>query len=232
MSERALALCVAADLDAAAAVCAGNVKFTGNGDLGACAGQCDFAVVVDERCRLNNALVVDDGINNIAGCCCCHQHFAACRDDRAVIFGCQGAFVGARANSEADKTITVKVNAEGVGSAELDLGEVALNDAVIAYGRRDERDQSFACNGNCAFVDDGSISVARRVEVEDPSVVHESAVSDVCRRSDEAGRVNIGRFADQYAVRVDDDDAAVRDEVAVDGADLAAVENPVQSCGI
>ncbi len=218
----------AADGDAAAAGLAGDVQRAGHVHVGTRAGQDDFAALGDEAPRLDHARGVDDGIDDVACRRRSHHDLAGVGDDGAGVFSLEAMRA---ADREVQQAVAVEVDAEGVARAHLQARRVALNHARVAHAGCDQQAEARVMNGDTALVLDDRAAVARAIEVHRACGGHEAGVVDIRRRSDEAADVDMAGRADQHAVGVDDEHAAVRGQVAVDLRRLLAVDHAVERDG-
>ena len=156
---------VAADLDIAA-VYAGSIDCAGNRHVSARTCQGDVAIAVYKRLRLYNTGIINYRVHYIAGSRCRHQHLAAFSYDRTAVLCCNCACRRALPNSQAEQAIAVKVDAERVGSAQLDRGEVTFDYTVVTYGRRNKRNQTFVLNGDVTLILNCGIGVSGNIKIE------------------------------------------------------------------
>ena len=95
--------------------------------------------------------------------------------------------------------------------ASADGAERGGDGAGVAHARRDQRREAAARRGDPAVVDDRGVRPARDVEVV--AAGHEVGVLDVVGGGEEARGVDHGAGAEQDAVAVDEEDAAVGGQV-------------------
>ena len=237
---------VAGGLDEAAVYCADCMELRSVLDVGLCADSLDRACTlpglhagyIKRAVQLDNAViaavqkdltllvltqglcfhrarVVDDRAHDIASTPCRHDEIAAiCLEHAAVECLCLGECT---VNGEVDLACRIGRQAEVLGCCEcrrplgvhdraavLDLCCMQHNEATLCADRTGVDDLSRRILGN------------RHRDAVCTRKVRHVAVADLRRRSDERTNVDAGRLAEQHAVGVDDIDAPVARERAVD----------------
>ena len=118
------------------------------------------------------------------------------------------------ADRERDQLVAVHVEREAVAGGERHRAERGGDGPGVAHARRDQRGKAAARRRDRSPVDDRRIRPARNVEIVPPG--HEVGVLDVVGGGEEARGVHHAAGAEQDAVAVDDEDAAVGGQRAHD----------------
>ncbi len=186
--------------------------------------QHDHAVLAADRVGLDHAAGVDDRVDHGAGGGRGELDPPAVRFDLAVVGDQRGERLAGLhvdhlrgdlvVDRERDQPVTVEVEREAVAGDERHRAERGGDGAGIAHARRHQGGEAAAGRGDASEVDDRGVRPARDVEVVPPG--HEIGIGDVAGRSQEARGVDHGAGAEQHAVAVDDEDAAVGGDGAED----------------
>ena len=115
---------------------------------------------------------------------------------------------------ERDQPVAVEIEREGIAGRQAHGAERRRDGAGIAHARRHQGREAARGGGDVSQIDDGGVRQARNVEVV--LARHEVFIADVVGGGEEAGRVDARMGPEQNAVAIDDEDAAVGRQGAVE----------------
>jgi len=183
-----------------------------------------WAVAPADRVRRDHAASVDDGIDHGARRRGGELDPSAVGSDLALVAHQRLERPAGRdvdhlrgdlvADGERDQLVAVEVEREAVARHQRHGAERRRDGAGVAHAGRDQRGKAAARGGDPPLIDDRGIGPARDVEIIPAG--HEVRVSDVVGGGEEARRVHHGVGAEQDAVAIDDEHAAVRRQRAED----------------
>src|SRR5690606_32797527 len=207
--------------DRTAAAAAG-IEAAAGADVAAVADEVDRAVLLDGAAGADHAAVVDHGAGEVAG----HRrghHYAAALGIEFAAVGDAGEFGdGFFVDGEVDQAVALHVEGDFGAGSERHGAEPRLDHAAVGRVIAGEHHVAVVAGANQAFIDDRGAGRRAGVAAEDVAAGEEIVVADVQRRGDQSADIEARGRAEENALRVDQEHAAVGGEAAEDRRGVAA----------
>ena len=200
------------------------VERAGHIDLAALhvAQERDDTVAVADTARLDDAGVVDRGLEQLSGRLGGQHHLAAVGADHAAVL--HQRVHRALVNRDVEQAVAGHVEGDRLAAGQGHRAEVGDDDAIVADAATQEGDIAAAVHGDRATVQHRAAAGAGKAVV----ALHEVGVGDVERRGHQAADIDLRSGREQHAVGIDHEHLAVGAEAAEDAGRVGA-EHPVQS---
>ena len=128
--------------------------------------------------------------------------------------------------AQRDQPIAVEIEAEIVARSKADRTEIGGDGAGIANPRRHQGGKAAILRGDRPQIDNRRVRPARNVELITPR--HEVGVADIIGGGEETAGIDLGAGTEQDPVRVDQEDAAIGRQGAIEKRSTEIAGDPVE----
>ena len=184
------------------------------------AEQENGAAAILQRARLDDAGIVDRGVEQVSGPLRGHHDLAAVRADQPAIADQRAD--RALVDRDVEQPVTRDVERDRLAARQHDGAEVRLDRAAVTDVRAEQRNIAVLRGDRAVVLDTRAAGPCETVLARE-----EISVGDVQRRGHQPADVHVRGLAEQDAVRVDQEHLPVRRQIAEDHRRIGA-EHAVQ----